>query len=67
VRVDPELGTICWPNGVEMDPLVLRYDQERLSAQSPLRLRAEHVRTAVVPRVVEEATDVETVHGNAPG
>lgn len=23
VRVDPELGTICWPNGADWDPLVL--------------------------------------------
>jgi len=23
VRVNPELGTICWPNGSDWDPLVL--------------------------------------------
>ena len=23
VRVNPELGTICWPNGADWDPLVL--------------------------------------------
>ena len=23
VRVNPELGTICWPNDVDLDPVVL--------------------------------------------
>lgn len=26
VRVDPEAGTIVWPNGVDLDPMVLHGD-----------------------------------------
>jgi hypothetical protein len=31
VRVDPELGTITWPNGADLDPLVLHGDFEPAS------------------------------------
>jgi hypothetical protein len=28
VRVDPELGTVAWPNGYDLDPDVLHGDHE---------------------------------------
>jgi hypothetical protein len=28
VRVDDELGTVAWPNGADLDPLVLHGDFE---------------------------------------
>lgn len=31
VRVDPEFGTVEWPGGVDLDPDVLRGDQEPAS------------------------------------
>ena len=31
VRVDPDLGTICWPNGADLDPDVLHGDAEPVS------------------------------------
>jgi len=36
VRVDPELGTVVWPNGFDLDPDVLHGDNapvDRLTAQ----------------------------------
>jgi Protein of unknown function (DUF2442) len=35
VRVDPELRTIVWPNGFDLDPDVLHGDQEAEAPGSP--------------------------------
>jgi Protein of unknown function (DUF2442) len=39
VRVDPELGTVVWPNGYDLDPDVLHGDFE---AVKPPAARASH-------------------------
>ena len=38
VTVDRELGTIVWPNGADMDPVVLHGDEEALPYQPPAPL-----------------------------
>ena len=35
VAVDPDAGTICWPNGVDFDPDVLHGDYEPASGPGP--------------------------------
>jgi hypothetical protein len=34
VAVDPEFGTVAWPDGVDLDPDVLRGDQSPAGGQS---------------------------------
>jgi hypothetical protein len=35
VRLDDELGTVVWPNGADLDPLVLHGDFEPASRFAP--------------------------------
>ena len=41
VYVDPELGTICWPNGADLDPDVVyaKVTGEEISISQPLESR----------------------------
>jgi len=32
VRVNPELGTVCWPNGADLDPDVLRANHRQTAS-----------------------------------
>ncbi|MEX2303768.1 MAG: DUF2442 domain-containing protein [Bryobacterales bacterium] len=41
VRVDPELGTICWPNGADLDPDVLYARVTGQPAPQPRRASVE--------------------------
>jgi hypothetical protein len=41
VRVDPELRTIVWPNGFDLDPDVLHGDHDADSSVGPQRVRAD--------------------------
>jgi hypothetical protein len=38
-RVDSVAGTVCWPNGIDLDPDVLHGEQESSSAVRPKVLR----------------------------
>lgn len=39
VRVDHELGTVVWPNGVDLDPCVLHGDREPVGPPAPPQRR----------------------------
>lgn len=44
VTVDGIAGTICWPNGVDLDPDVLHGDFEPATGRAPKVLREYHLR-----------------------
>jgi hypothetical protein len=37
--VDPTAGTVCWPNGIELDPDVLHGDRQPASTRQPRVVR----------------------------
>jgi len=49
VRVDDELGTVVWPNGADLDPLVLHGDFEPASHPVPTD-RRNHKFDCVIAR-----------------
>lgn len=44
VSVDTVAGTICWPNGVDLDPDVLHGGHEPATGQGPVVLKEYHLR-----------------------
>jgi len=44
VSVDTVAGTICWPNGVDLDPDVLHGDHEPATGHGPVVLKEYHLR-----------------------
>jgi Protein of unknown function (DUF2442) len=47
VMVDSIAGTVCWPNGIDLDPDVLHGDQPPASATAPRLLREYRAKVAV--------------------
>ena len=45
VTVDPVAGTLCWPNGVDLDPDVLHGDAEPASGATARVMREYTLRT----------------------
>ena len=44
VAVDEVAGTLCWPNGIDLDPDVLHGDFEPATGTAPKVLREYHLR-----------------------
>lgn len=44
VTVDGVAGTVCWPNGVDLDPDVLHGDHEPASGSPPVLLKEYRLR-----------------------
>jgi len=44
VSMDTVAGTICWPNGVDLDPDVLHGDHEPATGHGPAVLKEYHLR-----------------------
>jgi Protein of unknown function (DUF2442) len=44
--VDPTAGTVCWPNGIDLDPDVLHGDRRSASTHEPQLVREYRLQAA---------------------
>lgn len=45
ICIDPVAGTVCWPNGIDLDPDVLHGDQAPATGSGPTLLSEHWLRT----------------------
>ena len=54
VTVNPDLGTICWDNGADLDPVVLRTKVCNLDTQDYLRIKDQLFANETFESLVEK-------------